>query len=155
MFIICCICVYNSFQDVSLIIMITNWTSYCWGVMCDFLKGLSNPKQPSCKRSVRPPRNQCCCVKKDVKSKVAAKNGCDGRLKAKILVMTIQVNLCCLLHVSLRFSTKFTCIVVNKIFAFNLPSQPFLGHHFGFHTTAFLGGRILSLQLVGISNCLL
>jgi len=32
-------------------------------------------------------------VKKDVKSKVAAKNGCDGRVKAKILITTIQVNL--------------------------------------------------------------
>ena len=31
-------------------------------------------------------------VKKDVKSKVAAKNGCDGRLMVKILIMTIQVN---------------------------------------------------------------
>jgi len=30
---------------------------------------------------------------KDVESKVAAKNGCDGRLIAKILIMTIQVNL--------------------------------------------------------------
>jgi len=31
-------------------------------------------------------------VKKDVKSKVAAKrNGCDGRLKPKILITTIQV----------------------------------------------------------------
>ena len=32
-------------------------------------------------------------VKKDVKSKVAAKNGCDGRLMVKILIATIQVNL--------------------------------------------------------------
>jgi len=30
---------------------------------------------------------------KDVKSRVAAKNGCDGRLIAKILIATIQVNL--------------------------------------------------------------
>ena len=35
-------------------------------------------------------------VKKDMKSKVAAKNGCDGRLIAKILMTTIQLNLCCL-----------------------------------------------------------
>ena len=32
-------------------------------------------------------------MKKDVKSKVAAKNGCDGRLMAKILITTIKVNL--------------------------------------------------------------
>ena len=31
-------------------------------------------------------------VKKDVKSKVVAKNGCDGRLMVKILITTIQVN---------------------------------------------------------------
>jgi len=30
---------------------------------------------------------------KDVKSKVVAKNGCDGRIIAKILITTIQVNL--------------------------------------------------------------
>jgi len=30
-------------------------------------------------------------VKKDVKSKVAAKNGCDGSLIAKILITSIQV----------------------------------------------------------------
>ena len=32
-------------------------------------------------------------MKEDVKSKVAAKNGCDGRLIAKIVITTIQVNL--------------------------------------------------------------
>ena len=32
-------------------------------------------------------------MKKDVKSKVAARNGCDGRLMVKILITTIQVNL--------------------------------------------------------------
>jgi len=35
-------------------------------------------------------------VKKDEISKVAAKNGCDGRLIAKILIATIQLNLLCL-----------------------------------------------------------
>jgi len=42
-------------------------------------------------------------VKKDVKSKVAA--SCDGRLMAKILMakilMTGELNLCCLLHIGL------------------------------------------------------
>jgi len=47
-------------------------------------------------------------VKKDVKSKVATKKWLDGRLMAKILTMTIQVNLCYLLHISLGFGTKFT-----------------------------------------------
>jgi len=37
-------------------------------------------------------------VKKDVKSKVVARKWLDGRLIAKILIMKIQLNLCCLLH---------------------------------------------------------
>jgi len=43
-------------------------------------------KQPSCKKSVAPKK---AIVKEDVKSKVTAKNGCDGRLIAKILITTI------------------------------------------------------------------
>jgi len=35
---------------------------------------------------------------------------------AKILKMTIQVNLYCLLHVSQKFNIKFTQIVIIKIF---------------------------------------
>jgi len=40
------------------------------------------------------------------------RNGCDGRLMAKILmakilITTIQGNLCCHLYVSLGFGTKF------------------------------------------------
>jgi len=42
----------------------------------------SNPKQPSCKKGCDP--NEA-IVKKYVKSKVTAKNGCDGRLMAKFL----------------------------------------------------------------------
>ena len=71
------------------------------------------------------------------------RNGCDGRLKAKILITSIQVNLCCLLHVSLRFGTKFTWIVVIKIFTFSLPLQPFLGRHFGFH---FFKGKSIIVE---------
>jgi len=44
----------------------------------------SNPKQPSCKKK---------CVAPIVKSKMVAKKWLDGRLMAKILIMTIQVNL--------------------------------------------------------------
>ena len=57
-------------------------------------------------------------------------------------IVTIQVNLCCLLHVSLGFGTKLTWIAVIKFFAICLTSQSFLGSHFGYHiffTTAFLG----------------
>ena len=34
---------------------------------------------------------------------------------------------------NLCFGTKFTLIVVIKILTINLPSQPFLGSHLGFH----------------------
>jgi len=45
---------------------------------------------PAVKKCVAPKK---AIVKKDVKSKVAAKNSCDGMLTAKILITTIQVNL--------------------------------------------------------------
>jgi len=51
----------------------------------------SNPKQPSCKKKVCGPKKAI--VKKDLKSKVVAKKWFDGRLIAKILIKTIQVNL--------------------------------------------------------------
>ena len=63
----------------------------------------------------------------------------------KILITTIQMNL-----VPLGLGTKFTCIVVIKIFTINLPSQPFLGHHLGFHIFfhhSLFEGRNLFLQL--------
>ena len=50
----------------------------------------------------------------------------------------------------LGFGTKFTGIVVIKIFAINLPSQPFLGRHLGFHIFfhfGLFGGCTLFLQL--------
>jgi len=52
-------------------------------------------------------------VKKVVKSKGVAKKWlCWYKLMAKILITTIQVNLCCLIPASLGISTKFTWIVV-------------------------------------------
>jgi len=44
-----------------------------------------------------------------------SRNGCDGKPMVNILITAIQVNLCFLLHVLLRFGTKFTRIVVMKI----------------------------------------
>jgi len=58
------------------------------------------------------------------------RNGCDGRLMTKILITTIQVNL---VSNPRRMQHKFTQIVVIKIFAISLSSQPFLGRHVGFH----------------------
>jgi len=51
----------------------------------------SNPKQPSYEKKCAAPKKAI--VKKDVKSKVAAKKWLDGRLMAKIVIMAIQVNL--------------------------------------------------------------
>ena len=51
---------------------------------------ISNQKQPSCKKGWGLQNSQ---GKKDVKSQVAAKNGCDGRLMAKFLITIILVNL--------------------------------------------------------------
>ena len=53
-------------------------------------------------------------MKENLKSKVTRRNGCNGVLITKILIITIQVNLCCLLHASLGFGTKFTWIIVIK-----------------------------------------
>jgi len=63
---------------------------------------LSNPNSPAVKMCAA---SKKAIVKKDVKSKVAAKKWLDGRLMAKFLIMTIRVNLCCLLHISLGFGT--------------------------------------------------
>jgi len=58
------------------------------------------------------------------------------------LMTMIQMNLCCLLHISPAFGTKFTLIVVIKFLPLAIaPLQPFLGCHFGFYiffTTEFL-----------------
>jgi len=64
---------------------------------------------------------------------------------AKVLITTIQANLCCLLQVSLEFDTNFNSpesSLLKFLLYINLPSQPFLGCHLGFHiffTMAFLG----------------
>ena len=48
----------------------------------------SNPKQSSCKKCVALKK---ATVKKDVKSRWQPRNGCDGRLMVRILMMAIQV----------------------------------------------------------------
>ena len=88
---------------------------------------ISNPKQPSCKKSVRPSKRLW--WKKMWNPRWRPRNGCDGRLMVKILITIIQVNF----GAAWSIGTKFTWIVVIKIFTINLPSQPFLGRHLGFH----------------------
>ena len=57
-------------------------------------------------------------VKKDVKSKVAARNGCEGRLMVEILIMAIQVNLVPLVTLDFTF---FTIVFLEAaLFFYNL-----------------------------------
>ena len=87
-------------------------------------------KTASCEKRVQP---QNARVKKIWNQRWRPRNGCDNSSMAKFLITTIQVNLCVLLQVSLGLSTKFNWIVVIKIFAIELLSQPFLGCHLWFH----------------------
>jgi len=105
-------------------------------------------KQPCCKKSVWPPRRPL--RKKMWNPRWRPRNGCDGRLIAKVLIMTIQLNLVLNPSETWRRQHNFTWIVVIKFFAINLPSQPFLGCHLGFHiffTMAFLRASHFFLQL--------
>ena len=87
-------------------------------------KSISNPKQPSCKKVCGP--QECCCEKRcEIQSggqEMAVMIG----LNAKILIMTIQVNLVRNHSETWRRRHKFTWIVVIKILVITLPSQPFL-----------------------------
>ena len=111
-----------------------------WSVV---MISLSNPKQLSCKKRVWP--SERLWWKKMWNPRWRPRNGCDGRLMVKILITTIQVN-----FVPRPSGTKFTWIVVIKIFTINLPSQPFLGRHLEFHIFfhhSLSEGRTLFLQL--------
>jgi len=52
------------------------------------------------------------------------RNGSDGSLMAKTSITIIQVS----------FVYRFTWIVTIRIFTIKLPSQQYLGRHFGFHS---------------------
>ena len=92
--------------------------------MCCFIYLIKNSQ--AVKKGVRPLKRLW--WKKMWNPRWRPRNGCDGRLMVKILITTIQVN-----FVPRPSGTKFTWIVVIKIFTINLPSQPFLGRHLGFH----------------------
>jgi len=79
------------------------------------------------------------------------RNGCDNSSMAKILITTMQVNLCVLLQVSLGLGTKFTSIVVIKTFAIELIPQPFLGYHLWLHI--FFHPSILGLHTFFTACC--
>jgi len=61
--------------------------------------------------------------------------------------LTIQANLCCILHVSLEFGTKFTWIVVIKIFAINL-----LYHHSHFLATTLDFTPFFTMVFLGATH---
>ena len=64
-------------------------------------------KQPSCKKSERPPK-RCCCEKRCKIQGGGQEMAVMIRSSiAKILIMTIQVNLCAFLYVLLGLGTKF------------------------------------------------
>ena len=68
----------------------------------------------------------------------------------KVFIMTIQMNSVQTPSKMWRRQHRFIWIVIIKMFAINLPSQQFLGHHLGFHIffhNGLLGGRTLFLQL--------
>ena len=74
------------------------------------------------------------------------RNGCDGKLIAKILIATILVNFVLNPSEMWRRLHKFSRIVVIRIFIINFPSQPFLDCHLGFHIffhKGLLGGHTL------------
>jgi len=88
-------------------------------------------------------------VKKDVKSKVAAKNGCDGRLIAKILIMTIQVDLMPNHSETWRGNTNSAELSLLKFLLLDYHHShywppPWISHLFH---NGLPGGRILILQL--------
>ena len=69
------------------------------------------------------------------------RNGCDGRLIAKVLIITIQVNLVPNLNETWRMQHKFTWIIVIKTFAISLHTITAAILDFtSFFTMAFLGG---------------
>ena len=71
-------------------------------------------------------------VKKDVNQRWWPRNVCNGRLMAKILITTIQVNL--VPNPSGGGSTNSPELALLKFLPLTyVPSQPFLGHHLGFH----------------------
>jgi len=65
----------------------------------------SNQKTAQLQKKCAAPKKAI--VKKDVTSKVAARNGCNGRLIVKILTMAIQVNLVPNLSETWRRQHKF------------------------------------------------
>jgi len=88
---------------------------------------------------------------------------CDGRIMVKILMVTIQMNLCCLLHVSLGFGTNSPELLLNFL--------PLAYHHSHFLATTwisrlfphphswdlhtFYSWTVFGLDFISFCNCIL
>ena len=90
----------------------------------------STQKQPNCKKRCSP--CQKTAWKKLWNQRWQPRSGCDGRIMAKFLITTIQVNLVPISSEVWRRQHKIAWIVVIKNFAIILPSQPLLGRHLWF-----------------------
>ena len=88
-------------------------------------------------------------VKKNLKSKVVAKNSCDGTVEEqqKILIMTVQTNLFCLLHVqdSPPNSSKLSLPLHATLDFISSFTMAFLGAAHFFYSLAVFGLDFTSL----------
>ena len=96
----------------------------------------SRQKQPSCKKRCGPVQNGQ-YKKKLWNPSWRQRNGCDGRLMVQILIVIIQVNLCCLLPASLGLGTKLTWIIAIKFVPWTYHQSHFLAASLDF-TTFFI-----------------
>ena len=105
-------------------------------------------KQPNCLKRCSPCEKTA--WKKLWNQRWRPRSGCDGRIMAKFLIITIQVNLVPIPSEAGRRQHKFAWIVIIKNFAIILASQPLLGHqlwfHNFFHAVFFCMGRTFLLQ---------
>jgi len=108
-----------------------HWWHYASSVACNYRKKWNLiQKPPSCKKSALPPRRPF--WKKMWNPRWQPRNVCDGRLIAKILRTTIQVNLVPHPNEMWRSQHKLTVL---KIFPVNLRTiTAILHHHHGFHS---------------------
>ena len=78
------------------------------------------------------------------------RNGSDGESVAKILIMTIQVNLVPIPSEAGMRQHKFTWIVF-KNFATDLLSKPFLNHHMYLFHLSLLGTHFFTAWILGLT----
>ena len=111
---------------------IHHWQQNTFKLLCWITKRIeSTLKQPSCKKGAAHAKKTA--WKKLWNPRWQPRSGCDGRIIAKFLITTIQVNLVPIPSEVWRRQHKFTWIVAIKKIAIILPSHPLLGRHLKFH----------------------